>query len=101
MPRYVFQDGLGTVHDYTVKLTLKENAKPRAVPYAIKGTDLNQLEKLGIVTKVIQAEWAAPIVAVPKADGSIRICGDYKLIINPELEVDCYPLPTPEDLLQP
>ena len=102
----VFRDELGMVQDYTVKLTLKQNAKPkffrpRAVPYAIKGTiekDLDRLEKLGVITKVSQSEWAAPIVAVPKADGSVRICGDYKVTINPELEIDHYPLPTPEDL---
>ena len=81
----VFKDELRTVRDYTVELMLKENAKPKvlrpkAAPHAIKGTiqkDLDRLEKLGIITKVIWAEWAAPIVAVPKADGSVRICEDY------------------------
>ena len=108
MERYgeLFKDELGTVQDYCVKLVLKQNAKPRffrprAVPYAIKGTtekDLDRLEKLGVITKVSRADWAAFIVCVPKADGSVRICGDYKVTINPELEIDHYPLPTPEDL---
>ena len=101
----VFKDELGTVRDYFVKLMLKENAKPKffrptAVPYVIKGTiekDLDRLEKLGIIAKVTRAEWAAPIVAVPKADGSVCICGDYKDTINSQLEIDHYPFPTPED----
>ena len=43
--------------------------------------------------KVTYSEWATPIVAVPKKDRKIRICGNYKVTINQELEVDQYPLP--------
>ena len=58
--------------------------------YAIKGAiqkELERLEKEGIIKKVEHSEWAAPIVPIPKVDGQIRICGDYKVTVNANLEV--------------
>lgn len=45
------------------------------------------------------AEWAAPIVPVVKQDGTIRICGDYKMTVNQAAKQDIYPLPRVDDLL--
>ena len=51
-----------------------------------------------MVEKVNFSEWAAPIVVVPKKDHRVRICGDYKVTINPVLELDQYPFPCLVDL---
>ncbi len=51
--------------------------------------DLDRLEQSGVLEKV---KWAAPIVAVLKKDNKVRICGDYKVTVNPVLDVNQYPL---------
>ena len=103
----VFGEGLGTIKEFEARIKVKPDANPkfhkaRPVPYALKGAveaELERLEKEGIISKVEHSEWAAPIVVVPKSDGSIRICGDYKVTVNQALDVDQYPLPTSQDLL--
>ena len=103
----VFNGELGTLKSTKAKLQLKPQAmpkfcKPRPVPFALKGAlerELARLEGLGILRKVDHSDWAAPVVVVPKGDGCLRVCGDYKITINPVLVVDQYPLPKPEDLM--
>ena len=59
---------------------------------------LDKLEAAGIITPVQFSQWAAPIVPVLKRDGSIRICGDYKVTVNLAAKTDTYPLPKIDDL---
>ena len=87
-------------------MKLKEDAspkffRPRPIPFALREPveqELNRLEQEGILKKVVHSNWAAPIVPVPKKDGKIGICGDYKVTINQAIDVDQYPLPWPVDL---
>ena len=102
----MFTEELGTIHDFQAKLRVKDGAtprfhRPRPVPFALKeavSKELDRLEAAGIIERVNYSEWAAPIVPVPKGDGKIRLCGDYKVTVNTVLGVDQYPLPKPEDL---
>jgi hypothetical protein len=54
--------------------------------------ELDRLEEDSIISKVESSEWAIPTVPVIKTDGSIRICGDFKVTVNPQLKSDDYPL---------
>ena len=102
----VFSEKLGTITPFQAKLNVKPGAqpkffKPRPVPFAIRervASELDRLERDGVIEKTHYSEWAAPVVAVPKQDGRIRLCGDYKVTINSVLDVDQYPLPKPEDI---
>ena len=63
------------------------------------GTELDRLEKEGIIEAVRFSDWAAPIVPVVKRDGSVRICGDFKLTVNRATTLESYPLPRVDELL--
>ena len=69
---------------------MKDNVKPvfvkaSRVHYALKEqveNELDKLEKHGVIKKTDKSCWASPIVVVPKADNTVRICADYKLTIS-------------------
>ena len=75
--------------------------RPRSVPFALKESveqELERQEQNRTLWHVERSEWAFPIVPVPKKDGTLRICGDYKVTLNGALSVDQYLLPRPSDL---
>lgn len=102
----VSKPGLEKLKGIEAKLQVTENAvpkfcKPRNVPYALREAverELAKLEAEVVISPTSYSEWAAPIVCVPKKDDSVRICGDYKVTINPWLNVEQYPLPRTQDL---
>ena len=70
------------------------------MPYALREAveeELHRLEREGVLEKLDTSEWGTPVVCVKK-DGSIRLCGDYKVTVNQCMYIDQYPLPRPEDL---
>ena len=81
---------MGTLLGVKVKIHIRPNAchcffRPRPVPYALRAkveTELDRLQKVGVIEPVQFSEWAAPIVPILKQDGSLRLCGDYKLTVN-------------------
>ena len=46
------------------------------------GTGIEHLKQQKVIEPVQMSEWAAPIFLVLKPDGTICICGDYKMTIN-------------------
>ena len=77
--------------------------KAAPVPYATRkklDDSLDELESKGIIESVAYSDYACPIVVVTKPNGTLRLCGNYKLTANKVLKCEQYPIPTLEDLLQ-
>ena len=60
---------------------------------------LDRMVEEGILEPVQYSEWAVPIVPVLKGDGTVRVCGDFKVTVNKAAKVDRYPIHRVEDLL--
>lgn len=103
----IIKEELGHSKLSQVRLQLKPNSQPifrakRPVAYASQQAvvdELHRLQQLGVITPVTHSEWAAPIVVARKANGSVRVCGDYSTGLNASLEPHQYPLPNPEDII--
>ena len=96
----LFRDEIGELKGMRAKLTLKENAHPSvlegkasAICAETTCSPAAKLQQENIISPVETSEWATPIVPVPKKNGGVRICSDFKVTVNANLHVDHYPLP--------
>ena len=88
-----WRDCLGKVSGIKANMILKEGAQPvflkaRPIPCSLREKierELDRLQKDGVISRVDWSDWATPIVVVPKPNGTIRLCGDFKMTINPVL----------------
>lgn len=103
----IFAETVGNIPGMKCSFRLKDsNTKPiffkaRPVPYSLREQiekELDRLEEAGIIQKVPYSPWGTPIVPVPKKDGKLRICADYKATINRVIEDENYPIPRIEDI---
>ena len=102
----VFQGGLYTIKKFKARLQLTEGSRPRffhprPVPFALKEAierEVTRLEQNGSLIRMEHSDWASPFVPVPKKDGTLQLCGDYKVFLNEAQIVDQYPLPKSSDL---
>lgn len=103
----VFSDGLGSLSDEKVHLTLQDCAQPsvkvaRNIPESRKEAvkvELKRMENEGIIKKVEQpTDWVNQMAVVDKKDGSVRICLDPRAL-NCVLKREHYKLPVLDSIL--
>ena len=110
----VFKPELGCLEGYELDVKFKTDAKPvfckpRTVPLALQD-DLNQAYdagvKRGIWIPTQFNDYGTPVVPIRKAllpgqtKAKLRVCGDYSVTVNPQLETHRHPIPLPEDLMR-
>lgn len=98
---------LGGHNGTPIHIELKENAHPkfikaRRIPYGLQEAAMDALKSMvnqKMLTPVDQSDWATPVLFVRKSNGKIRVVGDYKSTVNPEIRESEYPIPTVEEAL--
>uniref|UniRef100_A0A8C5N2U3 ribonuclease H n=1 Tax=Leptobrachium leishanense TaxID=445787 RepID=A0A8C5N2U3_9ANUR len=94
--------GLTTVvhHDIVVEPGVRINVKPYRIPEARReavSAEIRKMLALGIIEES-HSDWSSPIVLVPKPDGSIRFCNDFRKL-NAVSRFDAYPMPRVDELI--
>lgn len=103
----VFKKVIGCIPNYTASLKLRDGATPvytreRNVPFALRAAveaKLIELETNGIITKIDACDWGSPLVVIPKENGDVRLCVDYKVGVNEKLVNSNYPIRTIPEVL--
>ncbi|XP_050524295.1 uncharacterized protein K02A2.6-like [Daktulosphaira vitifoliae] len=90
-PTVSFNQVIGTsgAFELGMNITIFES---KLTNFFLKNGIENEVQKKAILLP----EWVIPIVPILKSDCTVRICGDFKITINPVLKGTEYPLPNIE-----
>ena len=101
----VFSDLPGKTNACSLKIETGTEAPRRSPPYRIPDrlkegvrSEVDKLVELGIVVPST-SPWASPVVPVPKSDGTVRVCIDYRKL-NEVTVADPYYMTTMEEILE-
>lgn len=101
----VFEPGIGKLKAPPATFQIKEHTpkfcKARTVPFAqgdkVKA-ELDRLDNEGIISPNKFSKYATLIVPIPKSNGRVRLCGDFKVTLNQIIEPEQYPLPVIDEI---
>ena len=90
-----------TTHRIDTGEVLPIHSSPYKIPQKLEEEVNKEIEKmlqLGII-RPSMSPWASPVVIVPKPDGTIRFCVDYRKV-NKVTKMDAYPIPSMERMIE-
>jgi len=96
---------LGLIRGVEHRIRLKPGAVPvrqhpyKAGPLALEGekAEVERMRSMGVI-EPSTGEWASPVDMVPKPDGSVRFCIDYRKL-NLMTVKDAYPFPRMDECI--
>ncbi len=101
----LFQERPGCTKVVTHNIILKEEVPIRQKPYRVPERMVGKLKEeietmleMGII-EPSQSEWSSPILLVPKKDGGLRFCTDFRKL-NSVSCFDSYPMPRIDELIE-
>ncbi|XP_065217466.1 uncharacterized protein K02A2.6-like [Planococcus citri] len=107
----LFSNEFRKITNFKAHIKLKQNAAPiiaraRLVPFAIKPkveAELDRMVKCGMIEPIDPAKtpitWASPVVIKEKKNGKVRVIGDFKNTLNPNIHFEPYLLPIVDETL--
>jgi len=104
----LFDGSLGTWQTAPIELELEEpgtepyHAKPYPVPHSQEQKLKEEVQRMceyGVMRKINDSEWAAPMFTITKPDGSLRSLADLREL-NKRIKRKPFPLPKITDMLQ-
>ena len=101
----VFSGKPNLTHVITHRIDISEalpiHSSPYKVPQKLEeevNKEIKKMLQLGIIRRSM-SPWASPVVIVPKPDGTIRFCVEYRKV-NKVTKMDAYPIPSMERMIE-
>lgn len=105
IPPDLFQEKPGFTSVVEHSIPLKDTTPIRQRMYRVPErlvpslkAEVEEMLALGVI-ECSSSEWSNPVVLVPKKDGTMRFCIDFRRV-NAQSQFDAYPMPRLEDLIE-
>lgn len=103
-----FSDGQGCYKGRKVHLVFRNDVqpiqlKPYHAPFALAPkikAEIDRLIKAGNLEPIAVSKWSTPVIPVLKKNGQVRLCGNFKLTVNPQLVIKRHPIPIKEKIFK-